>query len=176
MMLAVPVYLIGRSAFCKIKKVKINCFREITLFVFVIFSVGLASQTVIPKLEMSVNGFNIIQNGVHETNLIPFKVLLETYQEAFVNGRINYFLINFLGNIVLFIPFGLLIPLLWRISASKTILIGFCSSLFIETCQMFLARGTDIDDLMLNTAGVVLGVLVFKLLQKNCKGFVEKFN
>ena len=58
----------------------------------------------------------------------------------------------------------------------KTILIGFCSSLFIEICQMFLTRGTDIDDLMLNTTGVVLGILVFKFLQKNCKSLVEKFN
>ena len=176
MMIAVPVYLIGRLAFCKTKKVKTNWFREITLFAFVIFLVGLASQTIIPKFETGVNGFNIVQSGIHETNLIPFKVLFETYQEVFVNGYINYFLINFLGNIILFIPFGLILPLLWKTSTKKTILIGFCSSLFIEICQMFLTRGTDIDDVMLNTTGVVLGILVFKFLQKNCKSFVEKFN
>ncbi len=175
MMLAVPVYLIGRFSFCKIKKTKTNWFREITLFAFVIFLVGLASQTVIPKIEMGVNGFGIVQSGIHETNLIPFKVLFETYQEVFVNGYINYFLINFLGNIILFIPFGLIIPLLWRPSTVKTILIGLCSSLFIEICQLFLTRGTDVDDLILNTTGVLLGILVFKFLQKNCKGFVERF-
>lgn len=176
MMLAVPVYLVGRLVFCKTKKVKINWYREVTLFAFVIFLVGLASQTIIPKFETGVNGFNIVRSGIHETNLIPFKVLFETYQEVFVNGYINYFLINFLGNIILFIPFGLIVPLLWKTSTVKTILIGFCSSLFIEICQLFLTRGTDIDDLMLNTTGVLLGILVLKFLQKNCKSLVEKFN
>ncbi len=176
MMLAVPVYLVGRLVFCKTKKVKINWYREVTLFAFVIFLVGLASQTIIPKFETGVNGFNIVRSGIHETNLIPFKVLFETYQEVFVNGYINYFLINFLGNIILFIPFGLIVPLLWKTSTVKTILVGFCSSLFIEICQLFLTRGTDIDDLMLNTTGVLLGILVLKFLQKNCKSLVEKFN
>lgn len=176
MMLAVPVYLVGRLVFCKTKKVKINWYREVTLFAFVIFLVGLASQTIIPKFETGVNGFNIVRSGIHETNIIPFKVLFETYQEVFVNGYMNYFLINFLGNIILFIPFGLIVPLLWKTSTVKTILIGFCSSLFIEICQLFLTRGTDIDDLMLNTTGVLLGILVLKFLQKNCKSLVEKFN
>ena len=64
-----------------------------------------------------------------------------------------YFLINFLGNIIMFMPFGLFIPYLWGISGKKTILIGFSSSLFIEFCQLFLSRGTDVDDLILNTLG-----------------------
>ena len=176
MMLAVPTYLIGRFIFCKTNKVKTNRFREITLFSFVIFLAGLASQTIIPKFEIGANGFNVIQNEIHKTNLIPFKVLSETYREVFVNGHINYFLINFLGNVILFIPLGLIIPLLWKTSTKKTMLIGFCSSLFIEICQMFLPRGTDIDDLILNTTGVLFGMLLFKFLQKNCKGLVEKFN
>lgn len=169
MLLSVPIYLIGRFAFCRAKQVKTNRFREITMFAFVMFLVGLASQTVIPKFETGANGVQIVQSGMHRTNLVPFKVFSQTYYEVFVNGNIHYFLINFLGNIVLFIPFGLFIPFLWKTSTKRTILIGFCSSLFIEICQMFLARGTDIDDLMLNTTGTVLGVIVFRLIQKYCK-------
>jgi len=176
MILAVPVYCIGRAFFCKIKKVNLNWLREIALFALVIFSVGLASQTVIPKIEMGANGFSFVQSGVHKTNLVPFKVLFETYHEVFAKGHINYFLINFLGNIILFIPFGLIIPLLWETSTKKTILIGFCSSLFIELCQLFLARGTDVDDLILNTLGVFLGVTAYRFLRKHCKAFTEKFN
>ena len=149
MMIAVPIYLIGRLVFCKTKKVKTNWFHEITLFAFVIFLVGLASQTIIPKFETGVNGFNIVQSGIHKTNLIPFKVLFETYQEVFVNGYINYFLINFLGNIILFIPFGLIIPLLWKTSIKQTILIGFSSSLFIEICQLFF--GNVCSDILAGT-------------------------
>jgi len=176
MMLAAPVYLTARIIFVKSKKIKVNWYREIALFAFVIFSAGLSSQTVIPKFEIGVNGFNIVKSGIHETNLIPFKVLFQTYNEVFVNGYINYFLINFLGNIILFIPFGLFIPLLWKTSNKKTLFIGFCSSLFIEICQLFLARGTDVDDLILNTTGVLLGLIIYKFLKKHFKSFVEKFN
>lgn len=174
-MLAVPVYLIARIVFVKAKKLKTNRYRETALFVLVILVVGVISQTVIPEFDLSVNGFHIVQKGVHRTNLKPFKVLFETYQEVFVNQHIHYFLINFLGNIILFIPFGLLIPLLWKTSMKKTLLIGLCFSLFIEICQLFLARGTDVDDLILNTAGVLSGVLIYKFLQKHFKSFVEKF-
>lgn len=175
MLIAVPIYIITRLIFVKRKKKKLNLLHEITLFLFVIFLVGLGSQTIIPKFEFGVNGFDIVEDRVHETNLIPFKVLYETYCEVFVNGYINYFLINFLGNIILFIPFGLIIPLLWKISTKKTLLIGFFSSFFIEFTQLFLARGTDVDDLILNTTGTLLGILLFKLLQKSFKNIVMKF-
>lgn len=175
MLIAVPVYVIARVVFLKSKKRKANWFRETAMFFFVIFAVGLASQTIIPKFEFGVNGFGIVQERVHKTNLIPFKVLYETFILV-KNGNINYLIINFLGNIVLFVPFGFFIPLLWRTSGKKTVLIGFCCSLFIEVCQLFLARGTDVDDLILNTTGVLLGTLVFKLFQKCFKRFVEKFS
>lgn len=174
MLIALPIYLVARIIFLKSKKRKLNWFREAAMLVFVLFAVGLASQTIIPKFEFGVNGFGIVQERVHKTNLIPFKVLYETVMLV-RNGNFNYFLINFLGNIILFAPFGFFIPLLWGTSAKKTVLIGFCCSLFIEICQLFLARGTDVDDLILNTSGVLLGVLIFKLFRKIFKDFAEKF-
>ncbi|MBR4305368.1 MAG: VanZ family protein [Ruminiclostridium sp.] len=175
MLIAIPIYLIFRIIFLKTKKLGINWYHEAALLVFVIFIVGLASQTVIPQLEINENGIGIVQNRVHKTNLIPFKVLSETYTEVFVNGYVNYFIINFLGNIVMFLPFGLFIPLLWRASYKTAVLTGFCSSLFIETCQLFLARGTDVDDLLLNTLGAFVGVLIYKLLYRLCKPLTDKF-
>ena len=175
MLIAIPIYLIFRIIFLKTKKIGINWYHEAALLVFVVFIVGLASQTVIPQLEINENGISIIQNRVHKTNLIPFKVLSETYTEVFVNGYVNYFIINFLGNIVMFAPFGLFIPLLWRASYKTAVLTGFCSSLFIETCQLFLARGTDVDDLLLNTLGAFVGVLIYKLLYRLCKPLTDKF-
>lgn len=162
-LIAIPIYLIVRGIWIKTKKVKINWYHEIALFIFVLFIVGLASQTIIPKIELSKNGFKIVKNGFHETNLIPFKVFKETYIEVFANGNINYLIINFLGNIIMFMPLGFFIPLLWNISNKKVVIIGFCTSLFIELCQLFLIRGTDIDDLILNTIGVVLGLLLYKM-------------
>lgn len=175
MIITVPIYLIIRFILLNKNKSKVNWYREIALFIFVLFIVGLSSQTIIPKFENGVNGFSIVKSGIHETNLIPFKVIVETYNEVFVNGYFNYFLINFLGNIIMFMPIGFFIPLLWNVSNKKVVIIGFCSSLFIEICQLFLTRGTDVDDLILNTLGVVFGLLCYKLLYKKFNNKMDKF-
>ncbi len=174
MLIAIPIYLIIRFFILTKKASKINRYHEIVLFLFIIFLVGLASQTIIPKFEYGSNGFEIVKNGVHNTNLTPFKVLVQTYNSVFINGNLNYFIINFLGNIILFIPFGFVIPMLWNISNIKVIAIGFLSSFFIEFCQMFLTRGTDIDDLILNTIGTCIGLLLYKFINKQFNSFIKK--
>ncbi len=167
MLLAMPFYLIGRIFYIRKKKIEINYYHEIGLFIFTIFIVGLASQTIIPKLEIiSSNRLSIVKSRVHKTNLIPFKIIEETYREIIKYKNINYFLINFLGNIIMFIPIGFFLSLLWKLEDKKVVMIGFCSSLFIETSQLFLRRGTDVDDLILNTLGVYLGLVLYKLLKK----------
>lgn len=175
MLTALPICLLARGIFLKVKKKKINATYEAVLLIFVLFAVGMASQTVIPKFEVGANGFQLVQNGVHETNLMPFKVLSDTYYEVFKNGNITYFLINVLGNVVMFVPFGVFIPLLWKAPSKKTVWIGFFISLFIESCQLFLPRTTDVDDLILNTVGTWLGVLLFGALQKRFPHMIKKF-
>ena len=175
MIMVIPLYVLIRFIMLSKSNKKINWYHEIFLFIFVLFITGLASQTILPKFEFGVNGFRIVANRIHETNLIPFKVLKETYNEVFINNNFNYFLINFLGNIIMFIPIGFLIPLLWNTSFKKVIIIGLCSSLFIELVQLFLARGTDIDDVFLNTLGVFLGLLIYTLLYKKYQVFLNKF-
>ena len=176
MIIAVPIYLIIRFLMLRKTSRKFNLYHEITLLIFVIFIVGLASQTVIPKIELGINGnINILKNGTHGINLLPLKVLFETYREVFINLNINYFIINFLGNIIMFMPIGFFIPLLWEIPDKKIIIVGFLFSLFIEVCQLFLNRGTDVDDLILNTLGTILGLLVYKFLYKKFKNLIIRF-
>lgn len=176
MIIAVPIYLIIRFLMLRKSSRKFNLYHEIALLIFVIFVVGLASQTVIPKIELGINGnINILKNGKHGINLLPLKVLFETYREVFINLNINYFIINFLGNIIMFMPIGFFIPLLWEIPDKKIIIVGFLFSLFIEVCQLFLNRGTDVDDLILNTLGTILGLLVYKFLYKKFKNLIIRF-
>lgn len=176
MIIAVPIYLIVRFLMLRKSSRKFNLYHEIALLIFVIFIVGLASQTVIPKIELGINGnINILKNGTHGINLLPLKVLFETYREVFINLNINYFIINFLGNIIMFMPIGFFIPLLWEIPDKKIIIVGFLFSLFIEVCQLFLNRGTDVDDLILNTLGTILGLLVYKFLYKKFKNLIIRF-
>ena len=176
MLIAIPFYLIVRVIILKKRNCKINWYHEAALFIFVIFIAGLASQTVIPKFEFDISGnLSIVKDRIHETNLIPFRVLPETYREVFELGNISYFITNFLGNIVIFMPIGFFVPLLWNKSDKAVVLTGFCCTFFIEFCQLFLRRGTDVDDLILNTLGVTLGLLVYKLLCRLFKSFVIKF-
>ena len=176
MIIAVPIYFIIRFLMLRKSSRKFNLYHEIALLIFVIFIVGLASQTVIPKIELGINGnINILKNGKHGINLLPLKVLFETYREVFINLNINYFIINFLGNIIMFMPIGFFIPLLWEIPDKKIIIVGFLFSLFIEVCQLFLNRGTDVDDLILNTLGTILGLLVYKFLYKKFKNLIIRF-
>ena len=169
MALTMPIYAVLRFVFLKMGRKSFNFCRELALLVFVVFSVGLLSQTVLPNI-----GRNTVGNSVHCTNLIPFKVFVDTYNQVFKQGNLSYFLINFLGNIILFIPFGFFIPWLWKTSGKLTVVIGFGVSLFIELSQLFLKRGTDVDDLILNTAGVALGIVLYRASAKTIKSMTSK--
>ena len=95
-------------------------------------------------------------------NLIPF----DTFSQS------TYILI---ANFVLFLPFGLFSALLWRgFGWKRALLTGFCITLFIETCQLFIGRTFDIDDLMLNTLGVFCGFLLAPAVRRLCPRFAEK--
>lgn len=62
-------------------------------------------------------------------------------------------------NIDLFFPLGMFVPLLWEKfrSFKRMALLGFSTSLFIEVMQLFTFRSTDVDDLIMNTLGALLG-------------------
>lgn len=157
----IPILLIIRYLkYIKLKK--INYYHEVLLFIFYIFLIGLISQTIITN--------NIGYININKINIIPFKFIIDMY-----NKDINYFIINFLGNIIMFIPIGLCIPLLWNISNKKVLLIGFSLSMFIELCQLFLNRNTDIDDVILNTIGVFIGIIIYNLLNKKYNLKINKF-
>lgn len=72
-------------------------------------------------------------------------------------------------NAVMFLPFGFLLPLLWKTCRSwkVTTLAGFLTSALIETIQLFCFRSTDVDDLMMNTLGASLGYALSWLCFRN---------
>ena len=76
-------------------------------------------------------------------------------------------LINVVGNIVCFMPFGYLLPTITKSKIVKNIfgvvLLTFVFSLSVETIQLVTKVGAfDVDDLMLNTFGGLLGYLVMR--------------
>jgi glycopeptide antibiotics resistance protein len=96
-------------------------------------------------------------------NYVPFKTIL-----PYLRGHPTWrdALRNLLGNILLFLPLGFLLPLLYRRISWKSVLgIAAALSLGIETLQLTLRAGIfDVDDLLLNALGALLGYLAFLLL------------
>lgn len=75
--------------------------------------------------------------------------------------------LNLVGNVIAFVPFGVFLPLLIKRTRSfvKTVLLGFEFSLFVEIVQLFGKVGSfDVDDILLNTLGVMGGYLLFRLM------------
>lgn len=84
--------------------------------------------------------------------------------------------IQYLLNLILFVPFGFLLPTLWSKyqTSKRTIFAGFVFSLLIEISQLFCYRMTDIDDLIMNTLGTALGFMLFTILSKKKPGLIKK--
>lgn len=84
-------------------------------------------------------------------NLIPFSNKIDV--------------IGYLLNIVMFVPLGFFIPLIWNQMGklSNAILVGATFSILIELSQLLSYRGTDIDDLITNTLGAAIGYLIYKM-------------
>lgn len=72
------------------------------------------------------------------------------------------------GNILLLLPLGFFVSLIYKKSFLKIFFIGFLFSVAIEVLQFIMARlflmnrSADIDDIILNCVGYVLGIMIFK--------------
>lgn len=80
----------------------------------------------------------------------------------FSDEQTRRYLIQLALNAALFVPFGILVPMIWREFRSwgATTGAGFLTSLLIEVTQLFSFRTTDTDDLIMNTVGACVGYLL----------------
>lgn len=74
-------------------------------------------------------------------------------------------------NVIMFIPFGFMVPLIWQKMRTLPYItvVGFLFSLLIELSQLLSRRGTDVDDLIMNTLGAVIGYLLHEIWSKVTK-------
>jgi glycopeptide antibiotics resistance protein len=98
--------------------------------------------------------------GTRSINLIPFA------QPLISNGKTD--LGEIILNVVIFVPFGIYAGvLLKRFSAESKFLFLFSTSLMFEGLQFILRIGAfDVTDLITNTSGGIIGLLMFKTLEK----------
>ncbi len=104
----------------------------------------------------------------HFVNLVPFYSIYHVYIRGFLDGRVHlyYLLLNLVGNLVVFMPFGLFLPRLWKLQRKWFVFLPtvILSVLAVEFAQFFFMIGScDIDDLILNTAGATIVYFLLKL-------------
>ena len=122
------------------------------------------------------------QQVAENLNLNPFQTVgnyadillrpdhyLEKWDAAVYAFQVRHAIINLVGNVVMFVPLGFFVPAVWEKCRGffRTV---FCSAgmiIVVEVAQLFSLRGScDVDDLILNLVGVVIGHALFRLTAK----------
>ena len=141
--------------------------RKFLAVAFVVYLVVVAAITIVPT--------RLARPRVPRTNhinLVPLGYSFTCFlQDRAAHPRLTSFCLrNTLGNIALFLPLGILLPLLFDRfrSLRRVILLAAFLSLSIETIQFFSAffgnfRSVDIDDVLLNTLGACVGYAIWWL-------------
>lgn len=134
-----PVFIVLNIVLFRSLKKSIVCFLFSLYLSAVYYFVGLPNITYI-RFELTLY-------------LLPFVGILDDLK-------------NSLLNILLFVPLGMILPLVWEKHRNKkrTLLFGFVTSLFIELLQIFTFRATDINDLITNTLGTFVGFILADVL------------
>lgn len=156
----VSAFIPWSLAFMVLKRIKPYDTKEqkaggtILLTIFIIYLVGVYHYT---GAGTVFEGIRYGLNKTNEYNLVPFVSEIDVVEH--------------LLNVILFVPFGLLMPFMYDKKSNfyQIIILGVGLSLLIEISQLLNHRVTDIDDLLLNSIGVVLGYGVFILLNRCIK-------
>lgn len=104
--------------------------------------------------------FNLLTNAELNTssglNLVPFTEIMR-YE---IGSHGFYF--NVIGNILLFVPFGYFVSLYVKASkVSHIFFISVITSLTVEFVQHHIGRSFDVDDILLNVVGAIIGFLLY---------------
>lgn len=108
--------------------------------------------------------------GFGSNNFVPFK---EISRYSFGS---RLFIKNVIGNLVMFIPYGIFVSLYTKMNKKlgAFLLIAF-ASVSIETTQLLIGRVFDIDDIMLNIIGGMIGFFIYSFIRKVGQVLPDKF-
>lgn len=162
------VYFILRFLFLNIKSIKRKpIWKELTygLFVCYIFSLLALVWTPEPFWYEIYHGMDfsssksLIFGGEYKNNRMLYRCLFGDLRD---NAHEKYMVA---ANIALFIPLGIFLPIMFKkLKWWQVISIGFGATCIIEIVQPVFGRTGDIDDIITNTIGTVIGCIVAKLL------------
>ena len=134
-----------RLSYLFVNKKKFIFYREFIMFCFIIYIL----------LLYYIVTFQ--DNNYGTNNFVPFREIFRYHYTS------KLFIKNVLGNILLFIPFGIFVT---RFLKTKkiipTLIISILVSSSIEYAQIRIGRTADIDDVILNTLGGLIGAYIYK--------------
>lgn len=119
---------------------------------------------------------DVLWEGLHGANFELFKTI-KLYIRHWDNKGLNSFG-NLIGNLVAFVPFGYFLPRILKPAQNIfcCVAAAFLFSSSIEVFQLLSAFGVfDVDDILLNCAGALLGYILFKIMKPFLvkKGLIE---
>lgn len=140
------------------KNKNISILREVVISLFFIYFLAVIYFTICKGGLLNI----AFKNNVY-INLIPFKETMQMFNNEFMG--IGNALYNIMGNIIMFIPLGFFIPFLFESGNkfNKVLLYSLCASITIEMIQLLTSINiTDIDDVIFNTLGGVIGLVMYR--------------
>lgn len=158
----------------------LKCFNErsqkrkvMTLFITLVFLIYVVNLVYLLFFDgdfgrnITVQNDKLLSHLVEGINLEPFK-MIKDYMLAYQNGNIylSHLLLNVVGNLIVFAPMGLLLPILFETMDSFFRFPLFIATTIIlsEYAQVYFGVGVgDIDDFILNFLGAMLLFLIYKI-------------
>lgn len=140
---------------------KASTSRIIVCFLFFACLVVICFVTFLePVIRNFLSGRSMIAYE-HNMNLVPFR-FMDGYGFLLARRQVK----QAIANVCMFIPISFLTALAFPIMRNFffTVLSMFTFSFGIEFIQYFIGRAADIDDLMMNTIGAIIGYLIFALI------------
>ncbi len=137
------------------RKRKFDLKQEVINLFFLVSILWIIGMTIFP-IEIGIpNGYE------PSNNFVPFSSISNLMDHFYFMVPLK----NIAGNIILFVPLGFMLTLKFdRLNGLfEIVIVGLLSSTFIEITQLSLPiRAFDIDDIILNTLGTVIGFFVLK--------------
>ena len=165
------LWIIVRAAFA-LKNKRVDIKRELQLLLVYVCLIVVARITFFPMRKVD----GVIQPLVFDAaKAFPFRINIIPLVNLFDYGIMSEAVINFVGNTTMFIPIGIIFPIVFKKldTPLKNLAAGAGVSLLIEILQLpFYDRVSDIDDLLLNTLGFAIGYGIYRLVKLKGKNNV----
>lgn len=160
--------LYGVSRLPMKKSLKYLIIASFVIYCFIVSDIVLLSRIHMFRVDAWLEIWERRYRLQYGINLIPFQTIV-TYIKSILRGDIVAIAIrNLAGNLLMFLPLGIYLPLIWKKcrNLKTTLLFSLTALIAIEILQFVTLLGSlDVDDLILNLLGIIIGYGLWKALK-----------